>query len=259
MRTLRRAQHAPTLVRAAIVLGVAGLALAVDWLTGADTPAMLEYAIAAAVAAWLFGLHRAAVVVSVTLLFSVVITVRIDDGMPAWQLWVNAAIRSATLLLIMVVVAALRRYIERAEFVAHVDPLTGCWSRGALLDGLDLAVHQAHRTGAPLSVLYLDLDRLKAVNDTLGHAAGDEVIRRFATVVVRHARRSDVFGRVGGDEFLVICPATDRVAARRLAERVLADPELPDVSIGVAQLAPGRTAEQLLADADAEMYRAKGR
>ena len=76
---------------------------------------------------------------------------------------------------------------------------------------------------------------------------------------MRHGRRSDVFGRVGGDEFLVICPSTDGAAARRLAERVLADPELPDVSIGVAELTPASRREQLLAEADAAMYRAKGR
>ena len=179
MDALRRAQRAGTPVRASIVLGVAALALVVDWVTGPDTPAMLEYAIAASVAAWLCGLHRAAVVVSATLLFSVVLTLRIDDGMPAWQLWVNAAIRAATLLLVMVVVAALRRHIDRAEFVAHVDPLTGAGRAVRCSTDSTSLSHQANRTGAPLSVLYLDLDRLKAVNDTLGHAAGDEVIRRF--------------------------------------------------------------------------------
>lgn len=259
MAVLRRVQRAPTPARASIVISVALLAVLIDGVTGADTSAMLEYAIAASVAAWLCGIYRAAAIVTVMLALAVALTLGAEEHLPIWQVGVNTAIRAATLLLIMVVVASLRRHIDRAEFVAHVDPLTGGWSRGALLDGLELAVHQAHRTGAPLSVLYLDLDRLKVVNDTLGHAAGDDVIRRFAMVVMRHARRSDVFGRVGGDEFLVICPCTDVPAARRLAERILADPELPDVSIGVAQWMPGRTAAQLLADADAAMYRAKAR
>jgi diguanylate cyclase (GGDEF)-like protein len=259
MAGLRRAQGARALVRASIVIAASLLALAIDWVTGADTSAMFEYAIAAAVAAWLCVMSRAALVVAAMLVLSTVLTAIVDDPLPDWQLWANSALRAATLLLILVVVASLRRHIERAEFVAHVDPLTGSWSRGALLDGLELSVHQAHRSGAQLSVLYLDLDRLKSVNDTLGHAAGDEVIRRFAAVVMRHARRSDVFGRVGGDEFLVICPDTDGQAAHRLAERILVDPDLPDVSIGVAELAPGRTSAQLLAEADAAMYRAKAR
>ena len=258
MLALRRAQAAPSPLRAAIVAASAAFALVIDWATGSRTSAMLEYAVAASLGAWLCGLWRAGAILVTALLVSTV-TLHTDGDEPAWQVWTNSALGFATLVLVMVVVAALRRHIDRAEFMAHVDPLTGCWSRGALLDALDHAVHGAHRTGAPLSVLYLDLDRLKRVNDTEGHAAGDAVIARFATVVMRHARRSDVLGRVGGDEFLVICPASDLAAARRFAQRLVADPELPDVSIGITELRDGQTASQLLAEADAEMYRAKGR
>lgn len=259
MMALRRVQRASTPARAAIVLSMALVALLIDWATGTETSAMLEYAIAAAAAGWLCGVTRAAVVVTATLMAATVLHLSRDEGLPMWQTWVNGGIRAATVLLVVVVVAALRRHIDRAEFVAHVDPLTGCWSRGALLDNLEHAVHHAHRTGLPLSVLFLDLDRLKLVNDTEGHAAGDAVIRRFARVVMSHARRSDVFGRVGGDEFLVICPATDGAAARRLAERILRDPDLPSVSIGVAELTRKQTAGQLLVEADQAMYRAKSR
>lgn len=258
MVALRRAQRAPPLVRMAIVVSIAACALAIDWLTGSGTSAMLEYAVAAAIGAWLCGLLRAGVIILGTLLLSAVVAQAGDHEM-SWQMWTNAALRSATLVLVMVVVAALRRHIDRAEFMAHVDPLTGSWSRWALLDNLEHAVHAAHRSGAPLTVLYLDLDRLKAINDTEGHAVGDAVIARFAGVVLRHARRSDVLGRMGGDEFLLICPSTDAAAAHRFAERLRADPDLPAVSIGIAQWRTGRTPSQLLAEADAAMYRAKGR
>ena len=256
---LRRLQRARLRVRIGVVIAVTLATLALHVASGAEASALLEYAVAASVAAWLFNVRTAVAVVGIAGLVSTAFFLDVDHVGPGWQLWLNTGLRSATVVMLAVVVAALRRHIDRAERAAQLDPLTGSRSRSSLLGGLDEAVRIAQRTASPLTVLYLDLDKLKAVNDTDGHAAGDALIQRFAEVVMRHVRRTDVLGRVGGDEFLVVCPDTDVDEARHLRDRLLADPDLPPASIGIAPLAPGMTPTQLLNDADAAMYRAKAR
>lgn len=173
-----------------------------------------------------------------------------------------------------------QRERERSQLVRHnmelarkayTDALTGLPNREALEQHLDDKLAEAQRSGAPLSVLFLDLDGFKAVNDTLGHLAGDELLR-MASVRLRDAvRRQDEVFRVSGDEFVVVVaddvgPAT----AQSLAERVLAAVREPyrlgeadtrvTVSVGVANHPhDGTDARSLLLAADAAMYRAKQR
>jgi len=148
------------------------------------------------------------------------------------------------------------------------DALTGVYAKVALLERLEEEVHRGRRYGDAFSVLLLDLDYFKSVNDAFGHARGDASLTEFVARVQRAARNSDVLFRYGGDEFVLFLPRTTHEQAKVLAERLVemvtgapfsGHPPLSlSVSIGVATLPEdGATAEELLARADARMYEAK--
>jgi diguanylate cyclase (GGDEF)-like protein len=148
------------------------------------------------------------------------------------------------------------------------DPLTGLPNRTLLFDRLRQAQAQQARHRRGLAVLFLDLDRLKAVNDELGHEAGDSLLVRIADRLREVVREGDTVARLGGDEFVVVAEAIgDTDAALELAERIraaLAQPYLVagvDVvctaSIGVAQPRAGQLPQEILREADRAMYRAK--
>jgi len=159
--------------------------------------------------------------------------------------------------------------LERA---AQTDGLTGIANRRAFDQALERAIRRARRTNEPLSLLLLDLDHFKALNDMVGHQAGDEVLRRFAGILAQAARRpDDVAARYGGEEFALILPATDQTGAVEVAERLrdnlaaaeIAHPRgidgLVTVSIGVvtADRATELVAETMVSGADARLYDAK--
>ncbi len=151
---------------------------------------------------------------------------------------------------------------------AH-DALTGLANRRAALDRLGSEVARARRSGTPLSVLMLDLDRFKVVNDTWGHAAGDLVLVETAGILRGELRGEDLGVRFGGEEFLAILPGTDVAAARHVAERIRrrtaesrvetgdGDAIRITISIGVATLEGPEAPSTLVARADAALYRAK--
>ena len=145
--------------------------------------------------------------------------------------------------------------------LARTDPLTGLANQRTLVAEIedDLARFQRHGRGGAL--LFLDIDHFKNLNDTLGHAAGDEVLREFGEVVAEALRSVDVFGRWGGEEFLALLPeVSEREAvaiAERVRERVHAEGSVT-VSIGLALFPDdGETLPGLLAAADEALYRAK--
>ncbi len=151
---------------------------------------------------------------------------------------------------------------------AQRDPLTGVGNRAALELGLQREVDLALRHRTPLSVLILDLDHFKRINDRFGHLAGDTGLRAFAQCVAQTARRSDAFFRYGGEEFVLLLTNTGSEGARRLAERIRRDADRisipcgPDrfgltVSIGVAALRPTDDPCSLFKRADQALYRAK--
>jgi two-component system cell cycle response regulator len=149
------------------------------------------------------------------------------------------------------------------------DPLTSLYNRRHILDMLGMELDQCGRFGQSLSIMLIDLDHFKAVNDRFGHATGDQVLSVMAQRMVFGLRKVDQLGRIGGEEFLVYCPQTDLEGARALAERlregVLSDPVpgLPPgdrvtLSIGLATWGgPEDTAERLLSRADKALYQAK--
>jgi diguanylate cyclase (GGDEF)-like protein len=157
-----------------------------------------------------------------------------------------------------------------AKRASITDPLTGQWNVRYLSMTLNQEVERASRFERPLAVLMLDLDHFKRVNDTYGHAKGDEVLRELARRVRSQIREVDTFARYGGEEFVLVLPETDLDGARRLAERIVtavrrtpfgADGDQPidvTVSMGAAVFpSHGSTATYLLRAADQALYDAK--
>lgn len=155
------------------------------------------------------------------------------------------------------------------EKVVIIDPLTGVYNRRFFDEQLDREIGLAERAGTDLSLLMIDIDHFKSVNDTHGHAAGDRVLAVIAAVLNDSIRGSDVLTRYGGEEFAVIAPATNAEAAALLSERLChmvsrKQVECPGgakiavtVSIGFATMSGGDAAETLFLRADAAVYKAK--
>lgn len=150
---------------------------------------------------------------------------------------------------------------------AHSDPLTGLGNRRAMDASLARDLELVRRSGMPLSLLMLDLDRFKAVNDQHGHIAGDCLLRSFAQLLLDSVRHSDLVFRYGGEEFGVIMPGTETEGARYLAERIRGRTMQPHhcgghelhvtVSIGIAEQIEDDTPQDLLNRADQALYTAK--
>ncbi|MDQ3039205.1 MAG: GGDEF domain-containing protein, partial [Pseudomonadota bacterium] len=163
---------------------------------------------------------------------------------------------------------ALAESRDALERLVRIDSLTGVANRRQLDERLALAMTRARRRPQPLALIYLDVDHFKQVNDTLGHAAGDAVLRGFAQRLVSNVRGGDLVARLGGDEFVILVedaglPDSAEVIARKLiatmASPIDADgtPVHATTSIGIAFSSTGTDAQALMAGADAALYSAK--
>ena len=157
----------------------------------------------------------------------------------------------------------------RLAYLAQFDPLTGLPNRALLADRFSQMIVQAKRHGSPLAVLFIDLDQFKAVNDTLGHAGGDGLLREVAARLQAAVRTGDTVARISGDEFAIVVadlvrPEDAALVAQKVIDH-LADPVQIDgsevfvtASVGIAAFpSDGTNAETLIGAADAAMYRAK--
>jgi diguanylate cyclase (GGDEF)-like protein len=157
---------------------------------------------------------------------------------------------------------------DRLVELSRTDALTGLSNARALFERMDAELARSRRYRQPLSLLLVDLDGLKTINDRYGHRAGDEAIRSLANVIRSQLRRTDLGARWGGDEFAVLAPSTAKAAALALAERIremVAHERARwplSASVGVATIEPGADeavvdSSTLMRAADAAMYEAK--
>ena len=176
-----------------------------------------------------------------------------------------------TILVIVIYVLLINHYQGRLEEMANKDVLTDLSNRRHFLDQAEEKLSRTLSTGRPISLLMIDIDDFKKVNDTYGHSAGDKLLEGTAELLSQGLREEDLIGRMGGDEFAVALPATPEEEAREVAERLRkmvesSDSTLgpnsysPTISAGVATAGPdefGDDLEKLLKEADKALYRAK--
>jgi diguanylate cyclase (GGDEF)-like protein len=160
------------------------------------------------------------------------------------------------------------RHAEHLKELAARDGMTGLWNRQEFLTLADVEWQRSHRYGRQLSLLMLDIDQFKSINDRYGHAAGDEVIMRIANVCTAQKRRSDIIGRLGGEEFVLLLPETSASDAHLVAERLrnIISHEIitvgvteitTTISIGVSDAAHGASTTEFVKQADVALYQAK--
>jgi len=207
------------------------------------------------------------------------------DGQMRWQEWTDRGIFDENGQLIEIQAVGrdiddemrLRKQLEenlqKMETQAMTDPLTGLLNRRAIMEHAEAEWQRAQREGRPLSLVVMDVDRLKEINDTFGHLAGDQALNQLAGLLRNSMRRYDWVGRWGGDEFMLVLPGTDLEEARNVADRLRLrfkqskislkkDKEIElHVSLGVAcQAEVGKdedTLQNLIARADRALYQAK--
>lgn len=170
-------------------------------------------------------------------------------------------------LLILAKEHALQAQIKAIQLyqLAHTDPLTGVANRRSIIEAMHRALEHHNKTKEPLSLVLLDLDHFKQVNDQYGHETGDKVLVHVARLMRQNLRQGDYVGRWGGEEFVLLLPSTSLQEAQELCHRLrqlLAENSLESLrpvsaSFGIASAIPGDTPDQLVSRADAAMYLSK--
>ncbi len=195
------------------------------------------------------------------------------DGTERWVQhrgrYVSEEGRSARLIGTVLDISSRKRAEAQTEYQANYDELTGLPNRKLLADRLQRSILQAQHAGLQMAVLYVDLDRFKTINDTLGHDVGDQFLRSVAPRLSAAVRDTDTVARSGGDEFIVVLPEIASIGeAGRIAERIVGSFAQPvalegrelysSASVGISIYPDdGTTPEELIRSADAALYRAK--
>ncbi len=165
--------------------------------------------------------------------------------------------------LFLVVWVVRYRVAGKLERDAHFDTLTGAYNKNTFNDLMSREMERSRRSGAPLSIIALDLDHFKRVNDTYGHKTGDRVLQNVSRIVKKQIRLYDLFCRTGGEEFIILMGNTDLTQATLSAERIRRAVEGSDfvprtsLSLGVAEYEPAESSEEFFARADRALYEAK--
>jgi diguanylate cyclase (GGDEF)-like protein len=231
-------------------------------------------------AAFFFLNTRQAILVSVLVYLSIMLPYGIGLIIGDSALWtsdrgllmMNIVCAHPVYIVILSGIATLKTHVMQAGVyagvlreVANIDYLTGVANRRAASHLLQGALERAHAGGAVMSVILLDIDHFKLINDTFGHDVGDKVLIQMPTILQEHLRASDMLGRWGGEEFVIVTNETDTAEATHMAERLraqVASYEFAQVgqrtaSFGVATSISGDTPESLMKRADQALYLAK--
>lgn len=239
----------------------------IDYATGAEVSFSIFYLVPTSLVAWKLGRRAGiafALLSSIAWLFADKLSGQVYSH-PAIPVW-NASVRLGFFLTTVLVLAGLRDALEREKTWARLDPLTGLANGRSFRELLLDEAIRSRRYAHPLSLAYIDLDDFKTVNDQLGHAAGDDLLRDVGALLRTTSRTSDTPARLAGDEFALLMPETgpdvSRIAVERIRDRLN---ELMRTrgwkvtsSIGlVTYVVPPESVDTMLKAADALMYSAK--
>jgi|SRR5690348_239038 len=263
----RYLDQCPKALILAIGLSATALLGVLDYVTGPDLSLIVFYAAPVVFAAWFAGRSPAFFVVAacaVALMVGEVLGIR-DPTLPWLPYW-NMGVKCGALLLVALLTSDLRRQLQLSQELARTDELTQVDNRRAFFETAARELHRARRYHRPVTVVYLDLDDFKDVNDEHGHAAGDRVLALVAQGLRTTLRATDSIARIGGDEFALLLPETGTDAAATVFSKLLHQLDLSlgreawhvTASVGMVTFieAPAST-DEALSRADAAMYAAK--
>lgn len=260
--------------RVLFVISMLLLALAgyVDHLTGAQASMLLLYAVPILLSSRYCGKFEGiAVAATAASCWLLVNATHPAHGGSGFTLSWNAITRFGIFALIAYSVslqAHLRQALEREQLRADTDRLTGLFNKGAFQDRVQEEMNEARRYGHPLSIAFIDLDNFKEVNDTWGHARGDKLLQLVSQTMLRTIRKTDLAGRIGGDEFAICFIETGAEQVRRAVDKLISSFDIMSsqsgwqvtVSIGVVtSYQVSENYDTLLGKADRLMYLAKER
>lgn len=252
-------------------LAVVSIALLgfVDYLSGPQIAFSVFYLLPLSVIGWTSERRRLLTLGACLLSAMVWLVADITAGAEYGAAWIpvwNTTTRFIVFAMVVTLVANLRESVAREKDVARTDHLTGVANTRSFMEALTAEVQRVQRHRAPMSLAYVDVDDFKRINDSVGHAGGDEVLKKVAGALSSSLRQVDLVGRLGGDEFAILLPATDGAGAgvvvASLRDRVANT--LDDLTIGVTLsigcmtfLNPPAGVGEVLHAADELMYESK--
>lgn len=221
VREILRREGAPRWAVLLVGFVLAAALGAVDYYTGHELILSSLYVLPIGLVAWYAGPALGACVAVISAVIWLIAD--LADGLFAEPLvlTMNTGIRLALFFIIVFVLGVLHRAMRHLEQVSRFDSLTGAYNSGYLYGLLESEIERMERYGHPLTLVFLDLDGFKAVNDGSGHLVGDKVLRIVADSVKSRLRKTDLVARMGGDEFAILCPETDEEAAHAVVTEVM--------------------------------------
>jgi diguanylate cyclase (GGDEF)-like protein len=256
--------------RPGAIIAAVGLVAAIGWLdsvTGFDTSVVILYLLPVAFLAWILGRWWGLAIAFASAAFSLAADLAVRGSVVgSWVPYWNAFVQFVVFSVVAFALAALRASLKREQRASRRDFLTGLANYRALAEAGEAELARARRFGRPVSVAYMDCDNFKQVNDTFGHAVGDELLREVGQALSETVREVDTVARMGGDEFVVLLSETSAEAALTAVERmqecvheVMERNDWPvTLSFGVATFVePPEGVDRMLSAADRLLYRAK--
>jgi diguanylate cyclase (GGDEF)-like protein len=241
---------------------VLAVTVAVDYSTGPDLQLLIFYLLPVLAMAWRFDLLIGEVTVAVVVVSSALANFLGSDGLSEGVALWNGAARFVFLSFVVGLVNRQRSVLDHQRALASLDGLTTVLNRRAFYEAAGEVLRTAGAEQRPVTIVFLDVDGLKVVNDTLGHDAGDHLLGEVAQVLRRSVRAGDLVARLGGDEFVVLLQDTDVGAGAAFADRLdgalASAPGRPvAASMGLVSTRGGADIQSLVREADALMYEAK--
>jgi len=248
-----------------VLVSVLGVGI-IDYKIGPGLSLSLFYIFPVALASWTMGVSEGLLVSFVCAAIWSMANLPANQGLISLLPMGNALERLGILAIFSLLFSEIHTLLKTEPQISHTDFLTGIPNRKALYESIAAEIKRLARTRRPFTLIYMDLDDFKSINDSAGHSVGDAVLTEIATMLKLQLRGIDVVARIGGDEFAVILPETDELAARKVAPRIqsslredMHEHQWPvTFSIGVLTFlsAPSK-AEEMFKRADHLMYNAK--